>query len=89
MTAAKTVAACQAAGVVLSAEGDGLRFRPTPPPALLAALKENKVEVLALLASKKRPLTEDEKRQIRTTGMPMPKGVSFGQTATGQWRRLA
>lgn len=35
-----------------------------------------------------RPLTEVEKRQIRTGGAPLPAGVSYGRTATGQWRRL-
>lgn len=35
-----------------------------------------------------RPLTEDEKRQIRTGRAPLPAGVTYGQTPTGQWRRL-
>lgn len=35
-----------------------------------------------------RPLTEEEKRQVRTGGVPLPAGVSYGRTATGQWRRL-
>ncbi|HEY2774158.1 MAG TPA: hypothetical protein VGK20_08920 [Candidatus Binatia bacterium] len=35
-----------------------------------------------------RPLTEEEKRQIRTAGAPLPPGVSYGRTPTGQWRRL-
>lgn len=34
------------------------------------------------------PLTAEQRAQVGTSGAPMPPGVSYGQTATGQWRRL-
>lgn len=36
-----------------------------------------------------RPLTNAEKAQIRRGRAPLPPGVAYGQTPTGQWRRLS
>jgi hypothetical protein len=51
----------QSLGVTVRADGDALRVKPASlvPPALMAELRQNKAEVLALLASPQRPRVVD------------------------------
>ena len=50
MTAAAALAAARAAGVEITIEDGNLRARPTPPPEIVAGLRQHKVELLALLS---------------------------------------
>jgi hypothetical protein len=38
-------------------------------------------------SSSLRPLTAEERRQIHTTGAPLPPGVSFCEIGSGVWKR--
>ena len=52
MTAAAVLARARAAGLILTADVDRLRWRGPPPPAdLLVLLRQHKAELLALLAA--------------------------------------
>ncbi len=51
MTPEALVEELTSAGISLSVVNDRIRYRPTPPPHLLAALKEHKPQVMAILAA--------------------------------------
>jgi hypothetical protein len=58
MSAAAVLSAARAAGVVVTVEHGNLRARPTPPAEIVAALRQHKAEVVALL-SEPEPWVDD------------------------------
>ena len=70
MTAAALVAELRARGVSLEPEGDRLRVRPTRlvRPEELAALRQHKAEVLALLVHPSSTVTLDPKTVAEALG---------------------
>ena len=75
MSAAETLAAAQAAGVMLGVEGMDLLIEAdyVPPPELLDALRRDKGEILALLRTRK---IGEEHPAAKTSNSPNLPGLT-------------
>ena len=84
MTAAAVLARLDALGVAVAARGESLALRPASavPPALLAKVRECKIELLALLAATDAMILDDvcDAPAIRDDlPMPPPSTVARGE----------
>ena len=59
MSAGAALGAARAAGIAVTIEHGNLRARPTPPPEIVAALRQHKAALIELLTQQAEPWRHD------------------------------